>query len=183
MTLAERLRAAMAEKGCTLTELASAVGVKPPSVSGWMTGGTRSLKADSALKAAKFLGVEAAWLAGGILPMRNVAQEHVSGPGKPIEPASTTADQEPSDVITIPDAPPDPEPEQELFPGLYLAERRTVARPPLTPDEHDVLDGYRVASEADRKQIRGICLVALSDHERKGGGRANRRSPPSLRLI
>lgn len=59
----------------------------------------------------------------------------------------------------------------EQAPGLYAIEQRTVARPPLTQEEYDVLDGYRVASEAVKADIRGKCLIALTDHERREGGR------------
>lgn len=49
--------------------LATACGIKPPSVHGWLNGSTQSLKAGPAIKAARFLGVSALWLAEGEGPM------------------------------------------------------------------------------------------------------------------
>lgn len=67
-TLAERIKAAMQESGATVTELARAVGVKPPSVHDWISGKTKSLKGESAIRAAKFLDVQAQWLTSGTGP-------------------------------------------------------------------------------------------------------------------
>ena len=69
-TLASRVSEAMAERGCSLTELANAAGAKPPSVSDWLNGKTQTLKLSTALNAARFLGVEALWLAEGKGPRR-----------------------------------------------------------------------------------------------------------------
>ena len=54
-------------------------------------------------------------------------------------------------------------------PGLCAVENRTVSRPPMTDDEKDVLNGYRVASEDVRADIWGKCLVALKKHGRRAG--------------
>jgi SOS-response transcriptional repressor LexA len=64
-TLAERLRAALDEIGASQADLARACGVKSPSVSAWLSGETKALKADSLVKAAAFLGVHEAWLNEG----------------------------------------------------------------------------------------------------------------------
>jgi len=78
-TLADRVKLAMAEKGCTLTELAAAAGVRPPSVSDWINGKTRSLKSAPAWRASKFLGVEHQWLTEGIGTMRKNVEHKLSG--------------------------------------------------------------------------------------------------------
>lgn len=68
-TLAERLRYAMEvlpPKKIKGVDLARAVGVKPPSVSDWLSGKSRTMEGENLLKASKFLGVNANWLASGI---------------------------------------------------------------------------------------------------------------------
>jgi transcriptional regulator with XRE-family HTH domain len=166
-TYGERLREARQAVGMTQKALAARTGLSQTTISDGERG--RNTGSSATAKLASVLGVEPLWLSEGKgLKQRSNYAGNPNANGE----EDKAADFAQSDEITIPDAPPDPYPEQELFPGLYVAERRTVARPPLTEEEYEVLDGYRVASEADRKQIRGMCLVALSDHERKGGARA-----------
>lgn len=69
-TLADRLRQAMAEAQMTQKALADAVGVKPPSVNGWLSAKSKFLRGENLLKAAKALGVSDVWLAEGKGPMR-----------------------------------------------------------------------------------------------------------------
>lgn len=67
-TLAERLRYAMEvlpPKKIKGVDLARAVGVKPPSVSDWLSGKSKTMEGENLLKASKFLGVNANWLASG----------------------------------------------------------------------------------------------------------------------
>lgn len=67
-TLAERLKYAMdilPPKKIKGVELARAVGVKPPSVSDWLSGKSKTMEGENLLKTAKFLGVNANWLASG----------------------------------------------------------------------------------------------------------------------
>lgn len=67
-TLAERLKYAMdvlPPKKIKGVDLARAVGVKPPSVSDWLSGKSKTMEGENLLKAAKFLGVNANWLATG----------------------------------------------------------------------------------------------------------------------
>lgn len=67
-TLAERLRYAMEIlppnkiKG---VDLARAVGVKPPSVSDWLSGKSKTMEGENLVRAAKFLKVNPTWLASG----------------------------------------------------------------------------------------------------------------------
>lgn len=56
-TLAQRVYKAMVDKGCSVSELAEACAVRPPSVSDWLNGKTKTLKSAPALRAAKFLRV------------------------------------------------------------------------------------------------------------------------------
>ncbi|EEY78935.1 peptidase S24-like protein [Acinetobacter calcoaceticus RUH2202] len=68
-TLAERLRYAMEvlpTKKIKGVDLARAVGVKPPSVSDWLSGKSKKMEGENLLKAAKYLKVSAAWLATGV---------------------------------------------------------------------------------------------------------------------
>lgn len=61
-------RASIATKGESVTQLslASAVGIKPPSVNGWFSGETKTLKGENLLKAAEYLQVDPKWLSAGI---------------------------------------------------------------------------------------------------------------------
>lgn len=77
-TLAERLVEAMnGPPKVTGVALAKACGVKPPSVSGWRTGDSKSLEGSNLLAAAKFLRVRPEWLADGIGPKHNNKADHV----------------------------------------------------------------------------------------------------------
>lgn len=67
-TLAERLKYAMEvlpPKKIKGVDLARAVGVKPPSVSDWLSGKSKTMEGENLLKASKFLGVSPNWLATG----------------------------------------------------------------------------------------------------------------------
>lgn len=67
-TLAERLRYAMEvlpPKKIKGVELARAVGVKPPSVSDWLSGKSKTMEGENLLRASKFLNVNPSWLASG----------------------------------------------------------------------------------------------------------------------
>ncbi|MCU4331910.1 S24 family peptidase [Acinetobacter pittii] len=68
-TLAERLRYAMEvlpPKKIKGVDLARAVGVKPPSVSDWLSGKSKKMEGENLLRAAKYLKVSASWLATGV---------------------------------------------------------------------------------------------------------------------
>lgn len=67
-TLAERLRYAMEvlpPKKIKGVELARAVGVKPPSVSDWLSGKSKTMEGENLLRASSFLCVNPSWLATG----------------------------------------------------------------------------------------------------------------------
>lgn len=80
-TLSERVKEAMDAKQCSGTELASAAGVKPPSVSDWLSGKTKTLKSATALRASRFLGVNMTWLTEGVGPM--TSKQNVKGEVRP----------------------------------------------------------------------------------------------------
>lgn len=66
-TLSERLREAM--KGPPVVnglQLAKACGVKPASVSGWLSGKSKSMEGSNLLAAARLLNVDPDWLATGV---------------------------------------------------------------------------------------------------------------------
>lgn len=76
-SLAERLSEALAKKpGASQADLARACGVKPPSVHGWFTGKTKSLKGVSLVRAANFLGVSKEWLSEGRGKRNSTDLEH-----------------------------------------------------------------------------------------------------------
>lgn len=99
--LADRIRKAMADKeGCTLSSLATAAGVKPPSVSDWLNGKTKTLKAATAHRAAAYLGVTFLWLTEGRGPMRN--SSHIFEPQVATLPPLSNVSIAPPDVRRIP---------------------------------------------------------------------------------
>lgn len=68
-TLSERLKYAMEvlpPKKIKGVELARAVGIKPPSVSDWLSGKSKNMDGPNLIKASKFLKVNSTWLATGI---------------------------------------------------------------------------------------------------------------------
>lgn len=91
LTLADRIQHALDVRGKKAADLARACGVRPPSVSDWLTGETKSLKAHTAIKAAAFLSVNIAWLTQGVgvSGLETPAQFDtiVTAPAKATEPA------------------------------------------------------------------------------------------------
>ena len=70
-TLADRLREALdGPPKLTSAALAKACNVKPPSVSDWLSGKSRSMDGGNLIDAADFLNVRPKWLIKGIGPKR-----------------------------------------------------------------------------------------------------------------
>lgn len=68
--LAQRLEKALSHSpGKTQAGLARACGIKPPSVSDWLHGKTKSVEGSNLIKASEYLGVRSKWLATGLGPM------------------------------------------------------------------------------------------------------------------
>lgn len=65
MALKDRIAEALEESGETPAALARACGVSAPSVTDWLNGDTKTLKALPAIKAARFLKVSVYWLIEG----------------------------------------------------------------------------------------------------------------------
>jgi len=63
--LSKRVAEAMEYSGKSQSEIASFVRISPPSVNDWLSGKTKRLKAETALAAARLMGVSADWLATG----------------------------------------------------------------------------------------------------------------------
>lgn len=70
LTLAERFKLAIEQSGKSQSELARFCGVKPPSVSDWVRGKTKTIEGEHLVRAAACLGVNPQWLATGRGPMR-----------------------------------------------------------------------------------------------------------------
>lgn len=82
-SLAERLEKALAGPPSRRpADLARACGVKPPSVSDWLSGKTKKMEGANLLAAAEFLDVNYWWLAAGKGPMR---PDHTARAGRPAE--------------------------------------------------------------------------------------------------
>lgn len=77
-TLQHRLKAALAAKGKSQSELARACGITRGAVNQWLTGTTKSLEGANLTNAAKFLDVSPHWLATGQGPMEGITQVHSS---------------------------------------------------------------------------------------------------------
>lgn len=69
-TLAQRMKEAIDDAKVIPADVARACHITPTSVSNWLTGETKSLKAATAMRAAEFLGVNQMWLAEGRGPKR-----------------------------------------------------------------------------------------------------------------
>lgn len=82
-TLAERIQEALDDTGAIAADLARACGVKPLSVSAWLSGDTKSLKSSTAIRAAEFLKVSQLWLTEGRGP-----KHPEGGPAAPQPPSS-----------------------------------------------------------------------------------------------
>jgi len=107
-TLAERLRYAMEvlpPKKIKGVDLARAVGVKPPSVSDWLSGKSKTMEGENLLRAAKHLNVNPLWLASGT--GSPVIQENISTntPSKNevyISPVEFRTDYDKKNTVKIP---------------------------------------------------------------------------------
>ena len=85
MSLSDRILQALREKhGASQAGLARHVGIKQPSVNGWVSGTTKAIKGDNLLKAAAYLGVTPDWLATGKGPMRPEEKGNSTTPPRPI---------------------------------------------------------------------------------------------------
>ncbi len=76
--LSERLRLAMDAASMSQAELARQVGVKPPSINGWLNGKAKFLRGENLLAAARALQVSQEWLATGKGSMRPAADADAS---------------------------------------------------------------------------------------------------------
>ena len=67
-SLADRVQERLNALGMSPTQLARAVRVKPPSISGWLSGATKTIKGENLLRAAQALQCTPHWLATGLGP-------------------------------------------------------------------------------------------------------------------
>lgn len=95
-TLAERLKYAMdvlPTKKVKGSELALIAGVKPPSVSDWCSGKSKTMEGENLLKVAKYLSVDPVWLATGKgSPQIRTSDTNSRNDGDGILPHSQTLD-------------------------------------------------------------------------------------------
>lgn len=135
MSLSERIKLAMDRAKMSQVDLARAVGIKPPSVNGWLSGKAKFLRGENLLKAARALNVNQQWLASGDGAMESAAPA-LAAPGAPfvsaddhIEGARPVRAGEDPDVVEIP--------------RVKLRLRAGVARfdtePDLSADGHELV--------------------------------------------
>lgn len=74
----DRLKAARDAAGVTDTDISREVGVKNPSVNGWMTGATKTIEGENLLKVCAFLKVAPEWVIFGKEPKDMPAQNSFS---------------------------------------------------------------------------------------------------------
>ena len=79
-TLIERISFLLEKAGNSVTTLASIAWVKPPSVSDWLNGKTKTLKSVPAIRLAKHFGVNVLWLTEGVGPRNSSEKEPASSP-------------------------------------------------------------------------------------------------------
>lgn len=75
MTLSTRIAEAIKESGKSKADIARACAVSPASVTFWLNGETKSLKAETALALEQATGYRAIWLLKGVGPRRVAAPE------------------------------------------------------------------------------------------------------------
>lgn len=77
-TLMERASYLLELAGNSTKELARIAGVKPPSVSQWVSGQTKSIQIEPATRIGKHFGLNPMWISKGVPPMRDVHIEQLS---------------------------------------------------------------------------------------------------------
>ncbi|MBB6579625.1 phage repressor protein C with HTH and peptisase S24 domain [Comamonas odontotermitis] len=143
MTLADRLLAAMAHANLTQAELARRCGVKPPSVSGWLSGKSKFLRGENLLSAARALGVNQQWLA--------------TGQGSMLSPEASSG----VNAISVPSLSPAPLPGEAVIHIPLLANSASMG--PGTDIEHDdvIMGALPISPEWLDKRIRPTSFDAL----------------------
>lgn len=74
-TLIERTSYLLEKVDNSVTELARIAGVKPPSVSDWLNGKTKSIQIEPATRLARHFGLNPMWISKGTPPMRDLSAE------------------------------------------------------------------------------------------------------------
>lgn len=72
-TLIERTSYMLEQVGNSISELARIAGVKPPSVSDWLNGKTKSIQIEPATRLARHFGLNPMWISKGTPPMRDLS--------------------------------------------------------------------------------------------------------------
>jgi len=67
-TLSDRIKSLMKDPPLGVSEMAAIAGVKPPSVSDWLNGKTKTLKSSPAIRLSKHFKIHLTWLTEGIGP-------------------------------------------------------------------------------------------------------------------
>lgn len=171
--LAERISFLLEQVGSSPTRMAEIAGVKPPSVSDWVNGKTKSLKTDHALRIAKHFKVNMLWLTKGIGPMQD--QTPQSAPALPDFPAamdgpSRQAAEAPTsetDIFTIPHI----AASGSMGPGIALA------------DQYDVIERMTLKGDWLRKNAAGCQIDDLAIISGKGNSMYPTFSDGDLLLV
>jgi phage repressor protein C with HTH and peptisase S24 domain len=151
-TLAERIRECLRESGAKQAQLARIALVKPSSVSDWLSGETKTLSTDPAIKLSRFFGVNIDWLTTGKGLKRNQEMQALAEiaysnttPGLPVRQAIKV----PTEEFTIPHF----DTGGKMGNGLVLK------------DQPGVIEEWRVSREWLSQNVRGasapgnLCIV------------------------
>jgi len=150
MSLGHNIRRQRLLQGLTLEQLSDRSGVDVGTISALENRGRSRSKYGLAI--ARGLGVSFESLS-----------EDISPPG---------AESAETEEITI--AGPAPAPDSAEYPRLTAVETRLSTRPPITQDEQDILDGYRLAGEDVRQRIFEMCSAVLRRQDRRSGDRSKK---------
>lgn len=147
-TLMERASHLLGLANNSVTELANIAGVKPPSVSDWLNGKTKTLKSAPAIKMAKHFKLNILWITEGIGPMSDQ-------PGGEKNAEVVPSPKRPLKVIECPD----------LYTIPQYRSGGSMGNGLELPDQPGIIENWSVSREWLYKNVRNftatgnLCIV------------------------
>lgn len=155
-TLAERAAYLLGLIGNSTKDLARIAGVKPPSVSQWVSGQTKSIQIEPATRLAKHFGMNPLWVSKGIPPMRELS------PSSDTQTESTAAEfarVTTSGSAMLLDFPSVSHQSLRAKDTYFIPQYGTggsMGRGLLLPDQPGVIENWSVSREWLNKNVRNI---------------------------